>query len=99
MANAKLAVTISDGSTDLTIYVDLYKDSVKQEHLEKQNSFTQNFTSLTSGSYTLFVFGINPPGGNTVLSLSGNGVTITKPSSLPVTKKGISYQVEFRFTI
>lgn len=100
MASTKLTVTVSGGPAPVSIVVNLFKSGQHLKSFTREKSFSQNFTELGKGSYSLFVGGVNPlPSGSTRCEITTNEITLQPPDDTPVVKKGKKYLVEFHFTV
>ena len=101
MKKINLKVTVVGGAAPLKILVNLFKDKNLVSEHSSSISFEKDFTGLTDGKYTLFVQGFNPAVNSayTTLDISGVGINIISPSTLPVKKSGVGYFVQFKFTV
>ncbi len=99
MAATTLTVTVNGGTTPVSIVVNLFKNGQPESSLIKTGTFTQKFTGLTKGKYTLFIGGANPAGGNTKCELTQDQIILQPPDDSPITKRGKKYLVGFHFKI
>jgi|GEM_PF-4443126 len=99
MASATLVVTVNGGIAPVSIEVSLFKNGEELQQFEQTTTFTHLFDDLDPGcNYDITIGGNNPAGGNTSLTLSGNGITLTPASDpSPSVKNGIGYRVDFNF--
>jgi hypothetical protein len=96
-----LTVTVNGGKLPFSIQVGLFKDGKKISVFSFSSSFTHVFDGLDkSSTYDITVGGFNPAGGNTVIELTQQQITLTSISSpSPSTETGKSYRVDFNFTV
>lgn len=96
-----LSVTVNGGKLPFSIQVGLFKDGKKISVFSFSSSFTHVFDGLDQAStYDITVGGFNPAGGNTVIELTQEQITLTSISSpSPTTQTGKSYRVDFNFTV
>lgn len=100
MASTTLSVTVSEGTSPVSIVINLFKEGYHVLSLTKSGSFVQNFKDLKKGDYSLFIGGVNPlPSGNTKCELSKEEISLQPPDDSPITKKGKKYLVQFHFTV
>ncbi len=100
MATTTLSVTVSGGTTPVSIVVNLFKGAEHVTGFTKTGTFTLRFADLKKGDYSLFVGGVNPlPKGTTKCELSLDEVTLHPPDDSPIIKKGRKYLVQFHFTV
>ncbi len=99
MASATLTVTVNGGIPPLSIQVGLLKNGTPVEHFGQASSFTHLFDDLeANNNYDVTIAGFNPAGGNTSLSISGTGITLTPISdTTPSEQDGKGYFVDFNF--
>lgn len=99
MASTTLIVTVSGGTTPVSIVVNLFKSGQPVTSLIRTGTFKYKFTDLTKGNYTLFIGGVNPAGGNTKCELTQDEITLRPPDDSPITKKTVKYLVGFHFKV
>jgi hypothetical protein len=101
MSSTTLNVTVNGGTAPLSIHVIFYKDGNLVSSFSKTQSFSFLIDGLVLGSiYDITIAGFNPTGGYTTLSLSTESVQVTADSDLnPCKRTGISYFVDFNFTV
>lgn len=100
LASTTLKVTVNGGIPPFSIQVNFFKDGEFVSRFSSSTSFTHLFSDLSDGEYDITVGGFNPAGGNTVLDLSQDEIKLAPTSApSPVTKTGVSYNVDFNFKV
>lgn len=100
MTTTTLSVTVSGGTSPVSIIVNLFKGGEHITGFTKTGTFSFNFTDLKKGDYSLFIGGVNPlPKGATRCELTQDEITLHPPDDSPITKRGKKYLVQFHFTV
>jgi len=99
MADTKLDVTVSGGIAPVTIQVRFFKDGQHEFDISSSKSFSHRLIGLTTGIYDIYIDGFNPVGGSTTCAIDTSQINLIPPDDTPDTENGVSYHVEFHFTV